>query len=96
MMKAKANNNPIIDITINTICGMKLESVIAVIGGRLTSFGIKINIIISIIGTINPMIEYIYGLDELLHNKHHNTLNTIAMIIIKVPTPIPNILPLEF
>lgn len=57
MMKAKANNNPIIDITINTIWGMKLESVIAVVGGRLTSFGIKINIMINIIGTINPMIE---------------------------------------
>jgi len=95
-MKAKASNSPIIEITIKTMCGIKFESVIAVVGGRFTSFGMKIKMMIKMIGTINPIIEYTSGFDELLHNKHHNTLNTIAMIIINVPTPIPNILPLEF
>lgn len=56
-MKNRANNSPIIDITINTMWGMKLESVIAVVGGRLTYFGMKINMMMRMIGTINPIIE---------------------------------------
>ncbi len=57
IMKNRANNSPIIDITINTMWGMKLESVIAVVGGRLTYFGMKINMMMRMIGTINPIIE---------------------------------------
>ena len=42
---------------------------------------------------MTPIIEYTSGLEELLQAKHHTTLNTIAMIIMNVPIPIPNILP---
>lgn len=70
-------------------------SVIAVVAGRFTYLGIKMNMIINITGTTKPNIEYTSGLDELRHNRHHSTLKTIARIIMNVPTPIPKILPLE-
>jgi hypothetical protein len=54
------------------------------------------NISISITGIITPMIEYISGFEELRHIRHHTTLNTIAIIIIRVPIPIPNTFPLDW
>ncbi len=80
-------------MTMNTIWGIKLESVIDVVAGRLISFGMKIKMMISMIGMATPMMEYTSGLDELLQAKHHTTLNTIAIIMINVPTPIPKIRP---
>lgn len=57
IMKNRASNSPIMEITMKIMWGIKLESVIAVVGGRLTYFGIKINMMIRITGTISPIIE---------------------------------------
>lgn len=56
-MNAIAKIKPNIDITINTICGIKLESVIDVVAGRLTYFGMKMKMMINMIGTIRPIME---------------------------------------
>ena len=80
-------------MTKNITWGIKFESLIEVVGGRFTYFGMNMNIKIRIKGIITPIIEYTSGLEELLQAKHHTTLNTIAMIIMNVPIPIPNILP---
>lgn len=57
MLKSK----PIIEITINMIWGIKLESVIEVVTGRLAYLGINMNINIKMIGMATPIIEYISG-----------------------------------
>ena len=95
-MKTKATINPTIEMTKNTICGMKFESVIEVVNGRSLYLGMKMKIINRIIGIITPIIEYTSGFDELLHARHHTTLNAMAIMMMNVPTPMPNILPEEF
>ncbi len=94
VIKINPNTNPIIEITKNITCGTKLESVNPVVFGLSIYLGIKINTNIKTIGIMTPIILYNYGLDELRQIKHQNTLNTIAIIIMNVPVPIPNIMPL--
>ena len=94
VINTNPNTNPIIDKIKKTTWGAKFESVNPVVFGLSTYFGIKINIKIKTTGIMTPIILYNYGLAELRHIKHQNTLNTIAIIIINVPAPIPNIIPL--
>ncbi len=57
--KTKLKITPTIEITMNTIWGMKLESVIEVVTGLFASLGINMNISMSIRGIATPIIEYI-------------------------------------
>jgi hypothetical protein len=91
--KTNPKINPTIEITIKTIWGIKLESVMDVVTGRSAYFGMNMKIRISIIGMATPMIEYTSGYEELRQAKHHTTLNAIATIIMKVPIPIPAMRP---
>lgn len=45
------------DMTINTMWGIKFESVMEVVEGRSTYLGMKMKIMINMIGTIRPIIE---------------------------------------
>lgn len=94
VIKTKPITNPMIEITKNITCGTKFESVNPVVFDLSFYFGIKINTNIKTTGIMTPIILYNYGLDELRHIKHQNTLNTIAIIIMNVPAPIPNTMPL--
>lgn len=94
VINTNPTKKPIIDITKNITWGTKFESVSPVVVGLLVYFGMKTNIRIKIIGIVTPIILYSYGFDELRHIKHQNTLNTIAIIIMNVPAPIPKIIPL--
>jgi hypothetical protein len=72
---------------------MKFESVVVLETGLLIYFGMNTKMIISNIGIMIPKILYSSGLDELLQIRHQTILNTMANIIMKVPIPIPKIVP---
>lgn len=94
-IKVPARRKARIAITIKTTCVTKFISVIEFVNTRSFSFGMKTKIKIKIIGTKIPIALYSSGRLDVRHIRHHVIENSIASIIIKVPTPIPPTL-LEF
>lgn len=84
--------NPMRDRTMKTIWGMKLLSVIVVVDCLWLFLGVNANAKIKITGTSSPISEYSYGLLEFRQARHHIIENITAMMIIRVPTPIPRTL----
>ncbi len=56
---AKATMSPTIEMTMKTMWGMKLESVMEVVTGRWAYLGMKIKIMMRMAGIATPIIEYI-------------------------------------
>ena len=77
------------DNTMNTIWGTKLPSVIAEVVVTWFVLGVTAKASIRMPGTSRPTSEYSYGFAEFLQARHHIIENTTAMIMIKVPTPMP-------